>query len=136
MKSKYFYRIINTLIAATGTIICIISGFIPAPNGLLSDGTISLIQALPGSKKALMFLIPVLLFIAATVMVGAGRYRMLSLITVLAGACIFAWTDLSYIQESMSFTGTLLNEMGVVIALSGVLLHAFGTPESGGRNEE
>lgn len=124
------YRIINTVVAAIGTLVCIVSGFIPAPNGLLSDGTISLIQALPGSQKVWMFLVPSLLFIAATVMAGAGRLRIVSLITVLAGACIFAWMDLSYIQSSMAFTGTLANELGIVIALSGILLHVFGTPKS------
>ena len=130
MKGKYTYRIINTVITAIGTLLCIVSGFIPAPYGLLSDGTISLIQSLPGSQKAVSFLLPVLLFIAATVIVGAGRYRLGSLITVLAGSCIFALMDLSYIKASMAFTGTLLNELGIVIALSGVLLHAFGTPKS------
>ena len=129
MKGKYTYRIINTVITAIGTLLCIVSGFIPAPYGLLSDGTISLIQSLPGSQKAVSFLLPVLLFIAATVIVGAGRYRLGSLITVLAGSCIFALMDLSYIKASMAFTGTLLNELGIVIALSGVLLHAFGTPK-------
>ncbi|MBR3330439.1 MAG: hypothetical protein IKG25_04400 [Mogibacterium sp.] len=130
MKGKYTYRIINTVITAIGTLFCIVSGFIPAPYGLLSDGTISLIQSLPGSQKAVSFLLPVLLFIAATVIVGAGRYRLGSLITVLAGSCIFALMDLSYIKASMAFTGTLFNELGIVIALSGVLLHAIGTPKS------
>ena len=129
MKGKYTYRIINTVITAIGTLFCIVSGFIPAPYGLLSDGTISLIQSLPGSQKAVSFLLPVLLFIEATVIVGVGRYRLGSLITVLAGSCIFALMDLSYIKASMAFTGTLLNELGIVIALSGVLLHAFGTPK-------
>ena len=114
MKGKYTYRIINTVITAIGTLLCIVSGFIPAPYGLLSDGTISLIQSLPGSQKAVSFLLPVLLFIAATVIVGAGRYRLGSLITVLAGSCIFALMDLSYIKASMAFTGTLLNELGIV----------------------
>ena len=130
MKGKYTYRIINTVITAAGTLLCIVSGFIPAPYGLLSDGTISLIQSLTGSRKAWMFLVPVLLFIAATVIVAAGRYRLGALIAVLAGSCIFALTDLAYIRSSMAFTGTLLNEFGIVIALSGVLLHAFGTPTS------
>ena len=130
MKGKYYYRIINTVITATGTLLCIVSGFIPAPYGLLSDGTISLIQSLTGSQKAERFIVPVLLFIAATVIVAAGRYKLGSLIAVLGGSCIFALTDLSYIQSSMAFTGTLLNEFGIVIALSGVLLHAIGTPES------
>ena len=130
MTGKYTYRIINTVITAIGTLLCIVSGFIPAPYGLLSDGTISLIQSLPGSQKAVSFLLPVLLFIAATVIVGAGRYRLGSLITVLAGSCIFALMDLSYIKASMAFAGTLLNELGIVIALSGVLLHTIGTPKS------
>lgn len=136
MKGKYTYRIINTVITAIGTLLCIVSGFIPAPYGLLSDGTISLIQSLPGSQKAVSFLLPVLLFIAATVIVGAGRYRLGSLITVLAGSCIFALMDLSYIKASMAFTGTLLNELGIVTALSGVLLHAVGTPPCESHGDE
>ena len=118
------------MVTATGTLLCIVAGFIPAPKGLLTDGSISLIQALPGSRKLVMILVPALLFIAATVMVAAGRYAMVSLITVLAGSCIFAWMDLSFINSSMAFRGTLLNEFGIVIALSGVLLHALGTPKT------
>lgn len=123
------YRVINTVVATIGTLVCIVSGFIPAPNGLLSDGTASLIQALPDSQKVWMFLVPSLLFIAAIVLVAAGRLGILALIAVLCGACVYAWMDLTYIRASMAFIGTLLNEIGIVITIAGVLLYVLGTPK-------
>lgn len=136
MKGKAIYRINNTVVTAAGTLLCIFAGFIPAPYGLLSEGTISLIQALPGSQKVWMFLVPSLLFIAATVLVAACRFGILALIAGLAGACLFAWMDLTYIRASMAFTGTLLNEIGVVVTLAGILLYVLGTPKEEGPKPE
>lgn len=130
------YRITNSLIAAAGFLLCIISGFIPAPQGLLTDGRISIIQALSSGQRTILFVLPTLLLLAAIILTALGKLRLISLITALAGASLFAVMDISFITGAKAFTGILLNEAGVVLTVCGVLLQVFGMPRDKAEQRE
>lgn len=128
MGEKTRYRLINTAITASGALACIISGFIPAPEGMLPEGRISIIQVLASSEKTGLFVLASLLLVTSVVLAATGKLRAVALIAALAGACLFALIDISIVTNYRAFEGTLLIEAGIVLAVSGALLHAIGTP--------
>ena len=129
MGEKTRYRIINTAAAAAGALACIASGFIPAPEGLLPEGNTSVIQVLASSGRTWLYVLASLLLVTAAVLAATGKLRAVALVAALAGACLFVLIDIGIITNYRAFEGTLLNEAGIVLAVSGALLHAFGTPK-------
>ncbi len=122
------YRTINILTAVLGLILCIGAFFIPAPEGLLADESSGLLAALPQDRILIMFAVPALMMLLSAIIVMNGRLKVLPVIMALAGGAVFAWMDIEFAMSNRSCYGTLINAIGIVLAITAALLQAFGTP--------
>ena len=122
------YRIINIVIAVLGLVLCVGAFFIPVPAGLLSDESIGLLGALPQDRVLTMFAAPTLMVLLSSIVVMNGRLKVVPVIMALAGGGLFAWMDIGFVMSNRACYGTLVNAIGVVLAVTAALLQAFGTP--------
>ena len=120
-------RAVNILLCVAGVLCCIGSGFIPAPEGLLADESVSMIRAMQPSHVIIYFAIPSALMILACILVIAGRMDILSLCSVLAGGVLFAFLDFQFGVTHRTFSGILINMVGVILVAAAVALQVFAT---------
>lgn len=117
--------------ALLGMAACIGAFFIPAPAGLLADGSISIFQALSPDGVLTRFALPALLAVLTAVLVMIGKPRVLALLTAAAGGALFGWTDAGFAMSNRACYGILFNAVGIVLLIAAALLTAFGTPTAG-----
>lgn len=115
------------MLCIAGVLCCIGSGFIPAPEGLLADESVSMIQAMQLSYVIIYFAIPSALMILACILVIAGKMDILSLCSVLAGGVLFAMLDFQLGVTHRTFSGVLINMVGVILVAAAVALQVFAT---------
>lgn len=115
------------MLCITGVLCCIGSGFIPAPEGLLADESVSMIQAMQLSYVIIYFAIPSALMVLACILVIAGKMDILSLCSVLAGGVLFAVLDFQLGVSHRTFSGVLINMVGVILVAAAVALQVFAT---------
>lgn len=120
-------RAVNILLCIAGVLCCIGSGFIPAPEGLLADESVSMIQAMQLSYVIIYFAIPSALMVLACILVIAGKMDILSLCSVLAGGVLFAMLDFQLGVTHRTFSGVLINMVGVILVAAAVALQVFAT---------
>lgn len=120
-------RAVNILLCIAGVLCCIGSGFIPAPEGLLADESVSMIQAMQPSYVIIYFAIPAALMIMACILVIAGKMDIVSLCSVLAGGVLFAILDFQFGVSHRTFSGILINMVGVILVAAAVALQVFAT---------
>lgn len=120
-------RAVNILLCVAGVLCCIGSGFIPAPEGLLADESVSMIRAMQLSHVITYFAIPSALMILACILVIAGKMDILSLCSVLAGGVLFAVLDFQFGVSHRTFSGVLINMVGVILVAAAVALQVFAT---------
>ena len=131
-ENRNNYRAINIATAVAGVILCVGAFFIPAPDGLLADGSSDLFHAIMNEDLLTMFAAPTLMILlsALIVMIGKGRSGWIAVIAAIGGGAIFAWMDIGFARANMSCCGTLVNGIGIVLAITAALLQAFATPSS------
>ena len=115
------------MLCIAGVLCCIGSGFIPAPEGLLADESVSMIQAMQLSYVIIYFAIPSALMVLACILVIAGKMDILSLCSVLAGGVLFAMLDFQLGVTHRTFSGVLINMVGVILVAAAVALQVFAT---------
>lgn len=120
-------RAVNILLCIAGVLCCIGSGLIPAPEGLLADESVSMIQAMQLSYVIIYFAIPSALMVLACILVIAGKMDILSLCSVLAGGVLFAMLDFQLGVTHRTFSGVLINMVGVILVAAAVALQVFAT---------
>lgn len=120
-------RAVNILLCVAGVLCCIGSGFIPAPEGLLADESVSIIRAMQPSQVIIYFAIPSALMVLACILVIAGKMDILSLCSVLAGGVLFAMLDFQLGVTHRTFSGVLINMVGVILVAAAVALQVFAT---------
>ena len=120
-------RAVNILLCVAGVLCCIGSGFIPAPEGLLADESVSIIQTMQPSQVIIYFAIPSALMVLACILVIAGKMDILSLCSVLAGGVLFAILDFQFGVSHRTFSGILVNMVGVILVAAAVALQVFAT---------
>lgn len=120
-------RSINILLGIAGVLCCIGSGFVTAPKGLLADDSISIIQALPLTNMLIFFALPSALMVLACVLVILGKLDILSICSVLAGGILFAMMDFQFGVSHRTFSGILINMIGVILVATAVALQVFAT---------
>ena len=120
-------RAINILLGIAGALCCIGSGFVPAPEGLLADESINLIQAMQLPYMLVFFALPSALMVLACILVIIGKMDLLSICSVLAGGVLFAMMDFQYGVSFRTFSGILINMMGVILVAAAVALQVFAT---------
>ena len=84
-----------------------------------------------------LFVLPLVLALIATLLVIAGRAPALSFLAALEAAALYGYMDWGFITSGRSCAGILLNIIGVILLLTGVLLQSIATPgrEAAIRNE-
>lgn len=120
-------RSVNILICIAGVLCCIGSGFVAAPQGLLADDSVNLIRAMDTSYSLIFFALPAALMVLVCILVTAGKMDILSLISVLIGGGLFAMMDFQYGVSHRTFSGILVNMIGVILVAAAVLLQVFAT---------
>ena len=120
-------RSVNILLCIAGVLCCIGSGFVAAPKGLLADESVNLVRTLQLLNLTAFFVLPSALMIIACILVIIGKMDMLSLATVLAGGALFAVMDFQFVVSNQTFSGILLNMIGVILTASAVALQVFAT---------
>lgn len=130
MEEGRNYRAINILTALLGAAACIGAYFVPAPEGLLADESISMFKAIAPGDMPVMFAVPSLLIVLAAILVLTGKPRILAVLAAIAGGALFVWTDVGYAMSGRACSGTLINVIGVILIIAAALLQAFGTPSA------
>ena len=120
-------RSINILLCVAGVLCCVGSGFVPAPIGLLADDSVNIVQALQPSHMLAFFALPSALMVLACVLVIAGKMDVLSLCSVLAGGVLYAMMDFQFGVSYRTFSGILINMIGVILVAAAVALQVFAT---------
>ena len=120
-------RYVNILLAIAGVLCCVGSGFVTAPKGLLADESASIIQTLQLPQMAVFFAVPSVLMLLACVLVVIGKLDILSICSVLAGGVLFAMMDFQFGVSHQTFSGILINMVGVILAAAAVALQVFAT---------
>ena len=120
-------RSVNILLAIAGVLCCIGSGFVTAPKGLLADESASIVQTLQLPQLAMFFAVPSVLMLLACVLVVIGKMDILSICSVLAGGVLFAMMDFQFGMSHQTFSGILINMVGVILVVAAVALQVFAT---------
>ena len=120
-------RAINILLGIAGVLCCIGSGFVIAPEGLLADESINLIQAMQLPYMLVFFALPSALMVLACILVIVGKMDVLSICSVLAGGVLFAMMDFQFGVSFRMFSGILINMAGVILVVAAVALQVFAT---------
>lgn len=120
-------RSINILLCIAGVLCCIGSGFVTAPEGLLADESINFIRIMQPVDLIVFFAVPSALMIVACILVVAGKMDMLSLFSVLAGGVLFGIMDFQFGVSQLTYSGTLINMIGVILMAAAVSLQVFAT---------
>ena len=120
-------RSVNILLCIAGVLCCIGSGFVTAPQGLLADDSVNIIQAIQPSHMLIYFAVPSVLMILACILVIAGKMDILSICSVLVGGVLFAMMDFQFGVSHRTFSGILINMIGVILVAAAVALQVFAT---------
>lgn len=120
-------RSVNILLAIAGVLCCVGSGFVTAPKGLLADESASIVQTLQLPQMAVFFAVPSVLMLLACVLVVIGKLDILSICSVLAGGVLFAMMDFQFGVSHRTFSGILINMVGVILVAAAVALQVFAT---------
>ena len=110
-----------------GVLCCAMSGFVAAPKGLLADDSVNLISSMESVHMLIFFALPLLLMVLACMLVIAGKMDVLSLLSVLTGGVLFAMMDFQYGVSHRTFSGILINMIGVILVAAAVALQVFAT---------
>ncbi|MBR4091878.1 MAG: hypothetical protein IKK28_13665, partial [Mogibacterium sp.] len=73
------------------------------------------------------FVVPSALMILACILVIAGKMDMLSLFSVVAGGILFAIMDFQFGVSHLTYSGILVNMIGVILVAAAVALQVFAT---------
>ena len=122
------YRAVNIVITMAGLAACAASGIIPDSSGILGDGSVNLVQCMEGQKALYMILLPMILAVLASILVIAGRAKVVALICAIAAAGIYGYMDMGFISSKQACLPILLNLIGIVLLIIGVLLQCVATP--------
>jgi len=120
-------RTVNIVLCIAGAALCIASGFISAPAGLLDNERANIISSLAMPMPLFLFVIPSLLMLAACAFVIAGRFDIPSLAAAVCGAVLFAAMDIRLASNYQMFSGVLINMIGTILVLTGVALQVLAT---------
>lgn len=115
------------MLCIAGVLCCIGSGFVAAPQGLLADDSVNVVQALEPSHMLVYFALPSVLMILACILVVAGKMDILSICSVLAGGVLFAMLDFQFGVSHRTFAGILINMIGVILVAAAVALQVLAT---------
>ena len=120
-------RIFNILISFAGVAFCIAACFVPAPEGLLADESLSLIQLYKGTQMILYIVAPAVLMALSFIVTASGRIPVLAVLFAIAGGIMYGMSDVSLSMNSQAFSGVLINAIGVILVLTGACLQMFAT---------
>lgn len=120
-------RIINILISFAGLAFCIAACFVPAPEGLLADDSLSLMQLYKGTQMILYIAVPATLMALSFIVTASGRIPVLAVLSAIAGGILYCMSDVSLAMNSQAFSGVLINAIGIVLVLTGACLQMFAT---------
>lgn len=127
MEQSNSNRFINILIIIAGVFCCIAAGFIPAPEGLLGNEQLSLVEAMPGGQLIPFFILPSVLMIAAGILVILGKLNALALVASIGGTILYAILDAELGFGHQAYAGVLMNMFGAIMMVAGTALQAFAT---------
>ncbi len=133
-NNSYNYKTVNTLITLAGAAACIVSGFIPTTEGLLGDGSISIMQALSTEGVILKIAVPACLAVLTLLMVIEGRLKALTVMLALGAAALYGYMDVGFAMSGQNSIGTLVNAIGIILLLTGAMLQCFATPLHADKN--
>lgn len=119
----------NILIYVAGLVLCIVSGFVKAPAGILGDESLSLTGAIDGGWFAILFIVPIILLTVSAVLVIIDEGRAVVLVLTAIAAMIFSIMVMGYINSGRSYGGLLMNTFGIILVSAGACLHNFGTKD-------
>lgn len=120
-------RIVNILISFAGLAFCIAACFVPAPEGLLADESLSLMQLYKGTQMILYIAVPAALMALSFIVTVSGRIPVLAVLFAVAGGVMYCISDISLAMNSQAFSGVLINAIGVILVLTGACLQMFAT---------
>jgi len=126
-------RTVNIVLCIAGAALCIASGFISAPAGLLDNERANIISSLAMPMPVFLFVIPSLLMLAACAFVTAGRFDIPSLAAAVCGAALFAAMDIRLASNYQMFSGVLINMTGIILVLTAVALQVLATQTGSAR---
>ncbi|MBQ6440288.1 MAG: hypothetical protein IJJ06_09240 [Mogibacterium sp.] len=119
----------NTYVYLAGLALCIASGFVKAPAGILDDESLSLTGALDRGWLAILFIVPTILVMVSAVLVIIDKGRAFVLVLTAIAAMIYSIMDVGYISSGRTYEGLLMNAFGVILISAGACLHNFGTKD-------
>ena len=123
-----------------GAVLCICYSFIPSgtgviegeanalgailrkPTALVGFGSVGLFKDTPVILSILIYWLPVVLLLAAAVLLFAVKRKTASTILSVAGAVIFIVADIMCICNEVLYIGVFLNIIGAIIAMASVML--------------
>lgn len=123
-----------------GAVLCICYSFIPSgtgviegetnalgailrkPTALVGFGSVRLFKDTPVILSILIYWLPVVLLVAAAVLLFAVKKKTASTILSVAGAVIFIVADIMCICNEVLYIGVFLNIIGAIIAMASVML--------------
>ena len=120
-------RIVNILISFAGLAFCIAACFVPAPEGLLADESLSMMQLYKGTQMIIYIVAPAVLMAISFLVTVSGRIPVLAVLSAVAGGVMYCISDISLAMNSQAFSGVLINAIGVVLVLTGACLQMFAT---------
>lgn len=130
MVQRRRYRTINIVITLAGLVACMASGLIPDSTGILGDAGITLVQAMGPGQSIHQYLLPSVFALFAVLLVVIDKAKILALISALAASGMFAYMDWGYISARQSCPVILINMIGIVLFITGVLLQCVATPDA------
>ena len=123
-----------------GAVLCICYSFIPSgtgviegetnalgailrkPTALVGFSSVRLFEDTPALLSILVYWLPVVLLIAAAVLLFAMKSKKASTILSVVGAAIFIVADIMCICNEVLYIGVFLNIIGAIIAMASVML--------------
>ena len=78
-------RIVNILISFAGLAFCIAACFVPAPECLLADESLSMMQLYKGTQMILYIAVPAALMALSFIVTVSGRIPVLAVLSAVAG---------------------------------------------------
>ena len=121
-------RTINILVTLAGLVACMASGLMPDRTGILGDAGGSLVQTMGPGQSIYLYLLPSVFALFTALLVVLDKARVLALISALIASGMYAYMDWGYIATRQSCPAILINMVGIILLLTGVLLQCAATP--------
>ena len=128
MTQNRRYRTINILITLAGLAACTASCLVPDRTGILDGAGVSLIQTMGPVQSVYQFILPSVLALISALLVIMGKGKILAMVSTLAASGMYAYMDWGHIASRQSCPVILINMIGIVLLITGVILQCFATP--------